>query len=158
MPPRGGQSRATQAIRARRKRIVRPKGGLGGAITAGARAIWGMGSAGAMAPIRGKGAKNGRPMRPGLRGWDIGTTPSIGRKRPLVAGSASRVIPGPRAPQRLAEGGGLSDWRKVVPVLKPSRAEELRVAAKVVHGLREEIASSITRSLQTSAKPVLPHE
>jgi hypothetical protein len=68
------------------------------------------------------------------------------------------IIPGPRAPQRLAEGGGLSDWRKVVPALKQSRAEELRVAARVVHGLREEIASSITTSLQTSAKPVLPHE
>jgi hypothetical protein len=36
------------------------------------------------------------------------------------------IIPGPRAPQRLAEGGGLCDWRKVVPALKQSRAEELR--------------------------------
>jgi hypothetical protein len=148
------------------QRVAPPRlreGGQGGAIPAERGAIWGMGSDRCTVkcipwPHPGEGAKNGRPKSRGLA-WPKGLgrwdTPSIGRKR---AASASGDHPGPKSPSGASRSGGLSDWQKVVPALKQSRTEELRVAARVVHGLREAIASSITTSLQTSAKPVLPHE
>jgi hypothetical protein len=91
MPPRGGQSRARQAIRLGAKSCP-PKAGLGGDITGRARAIWGMGPAGAMAPSGASGEKRAsqEPWSKGLGHWD---SPSIGRKRPIGGGFSLRGSP-----------------------------------------------------------------
>jgi hypothetical protein len=150
------------AIGAGAKELPRQRGGLGRGFYRPSRSESGDGfrpvysKVYTMAPIRGKGRK-----RVSQEAWPKGFGTlghPLNRPETAIGGGVGLqgIIPGPRAPQRLAEGGGLSDWRKVVPALKQSRAEKLRVAARVVHGLREEIASSITTSLQTPAKPVLP--
>jgi hypothetical protein len=63
----------------------------------------------------GQGAKNGRPKRPGLRGWDIGTPPqSAGNghwwQRPLGSKSPSAARRRWRS-QRLAKGGARSQTK-----------------------------------------------
>jgi hypothetical protein len=83
----------------------RLKGAEAGLLPAEQGAIWRMSRPGVPRPYRGQGAKNGRPKRPGLWGWDIGTP--LNRKETATAGrfglQGIRLFPaGSNNPQRPA--------------------------------------------------------
>jgi hypothetical protein len=107
------------AIGAGAKELPR-QGDRAGLLPAEQGAIWGMSRPLYTRPYLGQGAKNGRPMRPGLRGWDIGTPPQSAGNGHWWWLRPPGIIPGPKSPsaasrrwrsQRLAKGGARSQTK-----------------------------------------------